>query len=258
MHRDTLIVEDGSVRIEAFAQGSGPLVLLLPSLGRGAEDFDNVSRLIADHGYRVICPQPRGIGGSTGPMQGTTLHDLARDIARVIEQQGGSPAIVAGHAFGNWVARMLAADRPDQVRGVVLLAAAHRTIEPAMRLSIDKCSDPSVAANERLDHLRRAYFAAGNDATSWLEGWHKAVAETQRAAGKAVSQDAWWAAGGRVPILDVQGRDDAIAPNTGSALLREELGDRVTTVVISNAGHALLPEQPVAVADAMLAFIGAL
>ena len=127
-----------------------------------------------------------------------------------------------------------------------------------MRLSIDKCSDPSVAANERLDHLRRAYFAAGNDATSWLEGWHKAVAETQRAAGKAVSRDAWWAAGGRVPILDVQGRDDAIAPNTGSALLREELGDRVTTVVISNAGHALLPEQPVAVADAMLAFIGAL
>ena len=61
-----------------------------------------------------------------------------------------------------------------------------------------------------------------------------------------------------MPILDVQGRDDAIAPNTGSALLREELGDRVTTVVISNAGHALLPEQPVAVADAMLAFIGAL
>src|SRR3954469_19096444 len=142
MQRETLIVEDGGTRIEAFARGRGPLVVLLPSLGRGAEDFDDVSALIAQGGCRVICPQPRGIGASTGPMRDITLHDLARDIARVIEHQGAGPAIVAGHAFGNWVARMLAADRPDLVRAVVLLAAAHRTIEPAMRLSIDKCSDP--------------------------------------------------------------------------------------------------------------------
>lgn len=32
------------------------------------------------------------------------------------------------------------------------------------------------------------------------------------------------------------------------------LGDRVTVVVIKNAGHAMAPEQPKAMADAIAAF----
>jgi pimeloyl-ACP methyl ester carboxylesterase len=69
-------------------------------------------------------PQPRGIGGSIGPLEGITLHDLAADVASVVATEGQGPAVVIGHAFGNWVARTLAADRPDLVRGIVLAAAA--------------------------------------------------------------------------------------------------------------------------------------
>jgi hypothetical protein len=32
-------------------------------------------------------------------------HDLAGDVAAAIEHAGGGPAVVPGHAFGNWVAR---------------------------------------------------------------------------------------------------------------------------------------------------------
>ena len=53
-----------------------------------------------------------------------TLHDFARDIAEVVKKLGGGKAVVVGHAFGNWVARMTAADHPDLVRGVVIAAAA--------------------------------------------------------------------------------------------------------------------------------------
>ena len=230
-------------------------MVLLPSLGRGAEDFDDLASRIAEAGYRVLCPQPRGIGASTGPLQGITLHDLASDVAAVIEHEGGGPAIVAGHAFGNWVARMLAADRPNLVRAVILLAAAFREIAPGIRISITRSSDTSLADAERLEHLQRAYFAPGHAAAVWLAGWHTDVARAQRTAGAAVPQDAWWPAGGKVPILDVQGREDTIAPHSGSGKLREELGARVTTAVIPNAGHALLPEQPAAVAEAIIAFI---
>jgi len=42
------IVAYDDVRIEVIAEGSGPLVVLLPSRGRAAEDFDVVAAGIAN------------------------------------------------------------------------------------------------------------------------------------------------------------------------------------------------------------------
>jgi len=117
------LVAARDARIETIAEGRGPCVVILPSRGRGADDYDEVARRAAAAGYRVLRPQPRGIGGSTGPMKGLTLHDLARDVAAVIEHERAGPAVVVGHAFGNWVARMTAVDHPELVRGVAILAA---------------------------------------------------------------------------------------------------------------------------------------
>jgi pimeloyl-ACP methyl ester carboxylesterase len=50
-------------------------------------------------------------------MQGLTLHDFARDIAAVIEHERSGPAIVAGHAYGHFVARMTAVDFPNWCEG---------------------------------------------------------------------------------------------------------------------------------------------
>src|SRR5437016_4680070 len=133
------ILTRGETQIEILAQGEGPPVVLLPSLGRGAADFERIAVRLAGAGLRVLRPQPRGIGASRGPMTGIDLHDYAADIAAVIEhdiaqdivqdvaqdiaREGGGGAFVAGHAFGNRVARMLATDRPDLVRAVSLIAA---------------------------------------------------------------------------------------------------------------------------------------
>ena len=46
-------------------------------------------------------------------MDGVSLHDFARDIANVIDALGGGSAVVVGHAYGNWVARMTAVDYPS-------------------------------------------------------------------------------------------------------------------------------------------------
>src|SRR6266702_6470996 len=110
------IVADGEARIEVIAEGGGPLVVMLPSRGRDSEDYDVVAAGIATAGYRVLRPQPRSAGRSTGPMKNLTLHDFARDVAAVIDHEGKGPAVIAGHAFGNWVARMTAADYPQLVR----------------------------------------------------------------------------------------------------------------------------------------------
>ncbi|WZB75103.1 alpha/beta fold hydrolase [Achromobacter insuavis] len=105
--------------------------MLLPSRGRGQEDFDDLAARLAQAGYRVLRPEPRGIGGSSGPMKDITLHDLGNDMAAVIRDVAKQPVVMIGHAFGNWVARTTGVDHPDLVRGVVIVAAAARSTPPA-------------------------------------------------------------------------------------------------------------------------------
>jgi len=257
------LVSHGPARIELLAQGEGPAIVLLPSLGRGAEDFDDLAPRLAAAGLRVLRPEPRGIGRSEGPAEGLTLYDLAADVAAAIEADArGSAAgrvIVAGHAFGNWVARALTAIRPDLVRAVILLAASVGTeIDPSIRASINGSFDPALSDEERLFHLRRGYFAGGNDARAWLPGWHPPVARMQRAATQATPDRSWQRVAERVPVLYVAAAEDAIAPLPTPDHLRRELGPRVALETIARAGHALLPEQPAATAEAMLRFVATL
>jgi pimeloyl-ACP methyl ester carboxylesterase len=247
-------VAAGDARIEVIAEGEGPPVVILPSRGRGVEDYDEVARAIATAGYRVLRPQPRGIGRSQGPMQGLTLHDFARDVAAVIGHAKTGAAIVVGHAFGNWVARMTAADHPRLVRGVAILAAAAKTYPRELAEAVTKCADISLPDAERLKYLQFAFFAPDHDASEWLEGFYSEVNASQRAAGLATPQEAWWGAG-NAPLLDLQAERDAFRPRDTANELLEELGARVSVVTIPDAGHALVPEQPVAVVAALLGWM---
>jgi len=246
------LLDLGETRIEYYVQGSGPLVVLLPSLGRGAEDFIGIAPMLA-HACRVVTPQPRGIGESRGPMSGITLHDYARDLAAVIEKEGG-PALIGGHAFGNFVARTTAVDRPDLVRGIALLGATHVwPVPPDIRTSIMKSSELALPDAERIGYLKHAFFAPNSDPSVWLAGWHPEVKKAQRIATDATPQPEWWHAGS-APILDVQPEDDVMIPPESQSRYRDEMGERVSIVRIPDAGHALLPEQPAAVARALLDF----
>ena len=148
-----LVRRDG-VSIDVISEGRGPLILLLPSLGRDADEFDPVAERVAAAGFRVLRVQPRGYGRSVGPMQNLTLHDFARDIAAVIEHEKSGPAIVAGHAYGHFVARMTAVDFPQLVRGVVLIGAAEKNPNPDVQRSVAIATDPSQPEADRLKHLQ--------------------------------------------------------------------------------------------------------
>ncbi|MBI3042259.1 MAG: alpha/beta hydrolase [Betaproteobacteria bacterium] len=249
-------VERGDVRIEVLSLGTGPLVVMIPSLGRPAEDFDDLSQRLANAGYCALRPQPRGIGGSSGPMKGITLHDFARDVAAVIDGHGGGPAIMAGHAFGNFVARTTAADFPKLVKAVVLLGATHVwPVPPDVRASINKSHDMSLPVAERLQALKHAFFAPGNDPAVWLDGWREDVMHMEREATESTPRDEWWHAGS-APILDVQPANDVMTPPEARNRYRDEFSaGRVTMTLIPNAGHALLPEQPEAVATAVIDYL---
>ncbi|HET6608428.1 MAG TPA: alpha/beta hydrolase [Rhodopila sp.] len=251
-------VSDGTVSIVTIIdepeQGPAPNLVILPSSSRDSLDFDDIAERFAREGFRVIRPQPRGMAGSTGPMTGLTLHDLANDVALVIERTAGSPAFVLGHAFGQWIGRCVAADHPKLVRGVILAAAAAKNANPALREELAKCVDTSLPDSVRLAALSIAFFAPGHDPSSWLDNWHPEAAKTQRAATAATQQEDWWAAGS-APVLDIQAELDPWRPASTRNGMREDLGeDRVTVVVIPDASHALIPEQPDALVQTVLSW----
>lgn len=259
---ERFIVTGAGTQIEVTAEGRGPVIVMLPSLGRSARDYDVVASRLADSGFRVLRPEPRGVRQSRGPMHNLTIHDFARDVAAVIEHEHAGPVVVVGHAWGNFPARQLAADRPDLVQGVVLAAASagkvppgatESAIAPEIREAIDCAGDLALSDAERLTCLRRAFFAPGNDPSVWLTGWYPEAHEAEGHARDTTPVDHYFAAG-TAPILDLQAEDDVVAPRRFSGVLKSMLGERVTIVVIPNAGHALAPEQPAAMADAIAVF----
>jgi pimeloyl-ACP methyl ester carboxylesterase len=246
-----------NIAIDVISEGRGPAVVLLPSLARDSEDYDKVAEELAAAGFRMLRPQPRGIGKSIGPMRGISLHDFARDVGETINAMGNGRAVIVGHAYGNWVARMTAVDYPKLVRGVVIAAAAAKQYPAELSAAINIAGDPAKPEADRLKALQFVFFAPGNDPKIWLDGWHPEVREAQRAAAAAVKQSDWWS-GGTAPLLDLQAADDPFKPPEKRNELKDEFGDRVSIAIIANASHALIPEQPKAVVEALVGWIRAL
>lgn len=247
------------VQIEYAAQGDGPAICILPSLARSGRDYDVVAAHLARAGFKVLRPEPRGIGNSRGPMEALDLHHFAADVAAVLDKENTGPLVIVGHAWGSQPARMLAADRPDLVRGVVMAAASAGKLPPGsneqpygrLRDAIDGAGDYSLPEERRIECLRQAFFAPGSDPRVWLDGWYAQAHDAQSHARRVTPIDEYFSAGDRVPILDLQAEHDAVVvPN----VMKPYLGNRVKVQTIRGAGHALAPEQPQAMADAIAAF----
>lgn len=251
----TVDAGDG-VTIRVRTIGEGRPVLLIPSLGRDVGDYDPIAHLLAARGFRSILPDPRGIGGSSGPAP-RDLFDLARDAAAVIDQLCSGPVGVVGHAFGNRVGRALAALAPKKVERVVLLAGGGQammsdTVRAALMGSVAQGSKPDA---DRLEDLETAFFFPGNDPAIWLRGWYPAVAEQQLAANERTDTARWWTAGHASPVLLVQAEGDPVAPPGNAEALAADIGDRLTLVQLRRASHAILPEQPRAVAALIAGYL---
>ena len=193
--------------------------------------------------------------------EGSDLYDLSGDLMAALDDDcAGEPdcrASVIGHAFGNRVVRATAARNPDRIRGVVLIAAGGRNVIPERAAeALRNCFDPRRTFAQRRDDVRYGFFAGDNAIPDyWLRGWYRHTARMQGGASPATADDIWLA-GGEGPMLVVQAAEDRIAPmEDTSDMLAARYPDRVRVAVIADAGHALLPEQPDAIAAAVLGFL---
>lgn len=248
-------VTAGPAWLRVRTAGQGPALVLLPGLGRPAEDLDPLAGRLVGAAYRVIQPDPRGSRESSGPLEGLTLHDLARDVAAVIAATGSDKVVIIGHAFGNRIARTVAADRPDLVEAVVLLGCSGK-VQPSPEIAeaIRLAQAVDTPADIRAEAVRAAWYAPGRDISVWMNGWSQPVMKAYLAAAAATETATWWTAGS-ARVLIVQGLADVSAPPGNGRLLKEEVGDRATLIELEGIGHALAVEDPEAVADVVVTFL---
>ena len=169
------------------------------------------------------------MGLSNGPLEDLSLHNLADDVANVIDALG-RPAHIVGRALGNRIARCCAADHPDHVKSLSLISAGG-LVSPIARTNKQKLQPQKPVLN----HWREAGLAHEH-------------------ASKSTPLDEWWS-GGNAPMLVVQGLDDHIAVPANGPRLAEAFPSRVRLREIPEVGHMLLFERPDLVIPVVLAFI---
>ena len=104
-------------------EGRGPAVLAVHGQPGLSGDWERVAaRLIEDH--RVLAVDRPGYGRTTGDAVG--MADNAEMLADLLVEREAAPAVVMGHSYGGGIAILMAARRPEVVRGLVLVGSVGR------------------------------------------------------------------------------------------------------------------------------------
>lgn len=109
---------DGA-RISYEVSGSGDHVLLIMGFASDRRMWLFQVPALSDR-YAVITYDHRGIGESSGSLEGLSMEAMAADALAVLDAAGAERAHVVGISMGGAIAQHLALAAPDRVRSLVL------------------------------------------------------------------------------------------------------------------------------------------
>lgn len=237
-----LTIRDG-LTLAYWDVGPGdPVVLLHGFTGTARGHLDDlIDTLAAD--YRVIAPDLRGYGASRPPDRDFPRDFYERDaydVGALLDELDCGPVVAMGFSDGAEVAVLLAALRPDLVRGVVAWGVSG-VISPEELASVEQWLPVSNWGPER-DHWRQKIIRlqGAEQLQPLIEGWVGA-ARAITATGGNICLDQ--AGDIRCPVLLLNGVGEV--GNTPRDVLRlSEAIDNCRLVFIETCGHAIQDDQP--------------
>ena len=141
----------GDLSVRYARSGSGPPVVLLHGL---AEDHSSWQPVLSGfRNHTAFAVDLRGHGGSSCGHCDGTAEQLARDLTDFLEVVTG-PAPVVGFSMGGSIALLGAAERPDMVTGLVVIAASCVVGRAAAEFFSDRISMVESGASEEAEHPR--------------------------------------------------------------------------------------------------------
>lgn len=265
-----LLLEAGGVRFgyrRLGPEAGVPLVLLQHFTGTiDSWDPAVVDTLAADR--PVIVFNNRGVGTSSGEVP-DSVHAMAIDAEAFIRALGLGQVDLLGFSLGGFVAQILAAERPDLVRRLVLTGTAPPGGEEHLVAVVD-----DAARRRGADDIRLPLFFTPS-ASSQTSGRAFLARQAIRAdrdpdRGEAVSEGQakalidWCAAPGDgdaligaigQPVLVVSGSDDTMLPAANALRLFHGLTN-AQLILYPDAGHGALFQHPARFAGHVQLFLG--
>jgi pimeloyl-ACP methyl ester carboxylesterase len=200
--------------------GEGPPVLLLHGLAGQAGEWDDTAGWLSER-HRVLAPDARGHGRSDRFPRDVSRAAHIADTTFVVEQLDLGPVMLVGQSLGGNTALLVAAERPELVRGLVVAEAS-----PA------EGSDAAVAE-------------VGEALARWPVPFRSQNAAVQFFGGPSLSAEAW--AGG------LEHRDDGWWPRFEVDVMMRTLRESVTRsywteweriycpTLVVRAGNGIIP-----------------
>ena len=249
------MIEAGSATIHTLIEGQGRPVVLLPALGRGVADFGDLSIRLVAAGFQVVRPQPAGHRRQHGsddrphPARPGQRHRSRHSRPGQRPGHPGRPRPRQPHRPRGGHRSPPAGQQPGAAGG--RRGPAHSARGPARPADVLR---PQPVARGPTQAYSKSLFCrrqrSGRLAGRLASESHPDTAERQP--------------GNHSPGLErgrqradppAPGREDKIAPLENARRFKQRHGSRVTLIEIGQAGHALLPEQPQAIAEAIVHFL---
>lgn len=250
-----LLAADG---ISLTDVGEGPPVLLLHGIGGSARSCAALAGVLAAHGHRALAWDAPGYGESADP---DGLVDHPARVLDVLDDLGLDRVDLVGTSWGGVIATVVAADRPDRVKSLVLADSTRGSATSPERAAAMR------ARPQELSERGADAFAASRSGRLVAPECPSEVAEAVRAEMARVRLPGYRAAAEfmavtdtgallpslAVPTLVLVGEHDQVTGVPESRLLADRIpGAQFAS--IPGAGHAAVVERPGEVAAAILHF----
>lgn len=225
------------------------LVLLHEGLGSVAQWKDLPERLVSATGYGVLAYSRAGYGRSQTiplprPLNFQTL-EAEEGLGAVMDAAGIGKAVLLGHSDGATIAAIYAGSVSDmRVRGAILIAP-HFFTEPCGLEAITRAGE-AYAQGDLKARLARYH----DDVDAAFLGWHDAWSDPRFAAWDVSDVIDHW----RIPVLAIQGSDDAYGTLAQIAVIEDRIYAPLETIILSGCGHAPHHERPAETDAAIAAF----
>ena len=203
--------------------GSGPGVLLLHGLAGTAREWEETAAWLTET-HRVVGLDQRGHGRSERRPTDISRDSFVADAVAAIEALGLAPAALIGQSLGGHTAFLVAAARPDLVRGLVVAEASPAEAERGQTEAIRK----QLSAWPLFPSREAAQEFFGGD-TPTGRAWVRNLDETEH---------------GLVPAFDVDVMIETIA--AASEARWEEWRRIQAPTLIVRGEHGDLPEEEAA------------
>lgn len=241
MKRYSQAIGDG-VSLSYLDGGDGPVLLLIHGFtGTATADMTRLIDEFEDE-YRLIAPDLRGYGASRPPNR-TFPPDFyqrdAADLAALLDKIDCGPVVALGFSDGAEVSLLLAATRPDLVRGVCSWGVCGVISDEELQ-SVQSWLPLSEWGPEREGWRQRIIERHGEQQLeSMITGWVSAARAIHEAGGNISLETADRIA---CPVLLLNG--DGEVGNTPEDFRR--LAERIPNAryeIVANCGHSIQNDQ---------------